>query len=318
MSLYQGIRPESLDGILGNFATVETLRTLVEKPEDRRNHAILLKGPRGCGKTTIARILAKEFGAQDSSTIEVNAANTNGIGTIRSIAADAPMLGFAGGPKVYIFDESHELTKKAQQCLLKILEDNPTSCYFIFCTTDPQQLIPTIHSRCASFTVGPIRDKEMEVLLKDSCEKAKYTVDPAVLKAIVATSDGEPREALVSLEMVSTVTDIDIALAVLENGTMRDPTVIDLLLHLVKAPELRQKQWKQIMNTYNGITASPEIVRCSIITFLYNKYAKYSNIVDAKDLTHLIGIFSSQGKIGRKGILGGLVARACFETYVDN
>ena len=314
MSLYQEIRPDNFDDIVGNSVTIGALRSMLRKSADSRPHAILFKGPYGCGKTTLARILAREFGSDASSIIKISANNTNGIETVREISANAHLIGLGGMAKTYIIDESHELTNRAQEGFLDITEDNPPYCYFIFCTTNPAAISEGIHERCTEYEVRLLRKNEIESVLKRACEKKGLNVSPDIIEAITLTCGGSARVALVSLEQVAGIDDIDKALELLVSGTMRDATVLDLLKLLIMAPEQRRKKWKQIITTFDAITADSEVIRRSILTFLYNKLKKYDRVEDAMDITHLLRIFSVSTYYGKKSQLGALVARACFES----
>lgn len=317
MAIYQEIRPDNFDDIVGNASTIGAIRSMVRKPPASRSHTILLKGPNGCGKTTIALILAKEFGSDEGSTIRIHANNTNGIETVREISNNAQLMGLGGKPKTYIIDESHELTTRAQEGFLDIIEDNPPHCYFIFCTTDPAAIIKGIRSRCADYVVGLLRSKEIMKVLDRACQMKNLDMHPDILEGIVLTCEGSPREALVSLEQVENITDVDKALEVIVAGTYLDATVLDLLKLMIMAPDQRRKKWKQIITTFDAISADSEVIRKSILTFLYNKLKKYDRLEDALDIAHLLRIFSISTFYGKKSQLGALIARACFETWKD-
>jgi len=267
--LYQTVRPQNLSEIVGNSATIGALRTMLRRPSEKRPHTILLKGPSGCGKTTIARILAKEFGSIDLSTTELNAANTRGIDTIREIGGNAFLVGLGGTAKTYIFDESHQLTSAAQEALLKIIEDNPPHCYFILCTTEPHNIIKTVRNRCTEYELSLLPRKQIIELLETVCEKEKLNIDKDIIEAISYTSEGSPRTALVSLEQVIGVEDVDQALELLVKGTEKDSNVIDLCVLLLMNPNVRRKKWKQIIETFSNISVDPERVRRAILTYMF-------------------------------------------------
>lgn len=310
--LYQTVRPQNLSEIVGNSVTVGALRTMLRKPSEERPHTILLKGPSGCGKTTVARILAKEFGSIDLSTIELNAANTRGIDTIREISGSAFLIGLGGKSKTYIFDESHQLTSPAQEALLKVIEDNPPHCYFILCTTEPQNIIKTVRNRCAEYELSLLPRQEIIKVLEIVCEKKKLDIDKDIIEAISYTSEGSPRVALVSLEQVAEVKDVDQALELLVKGTEKDLNVIDLCKLLLANSNVRRKKWKQIIETFSNISEDPERVRRSILTFMFNKLCKCEEIDEAKDISNLMTIFSYSVYYGGKSQLASLVMKACF------
>jgi len=317
MSLYQEIRPTTFEDIVGNSAVVGALVAMLKQSKEHRPHAILLKGPTGCGKTTIGRILSREFGALSDSIFELNAANTNGIGTVRGIAENAPLIGFGGGAKVYIFDECHEFSGKAQECLLKVIEDNPPHCYFIFCTTDAESLIPTLRNRCAEYTVSLLQKEEIREVLTRACIKKRWIITLGIIEALVQTNDGSPRAALVALEKVAEMTNLDDAVELIVNGTEQEKTIFDLFNLISMGPAARRKKWKTIITTFDAINEDSERIRFSLMTFLYNKLKKYDNVEDALDVTHLLKIFSNSTFYGKKSLMGALIARACFETWKE-
>ena len=317
MALYQEIRPENFDDIVGNSSIIGALRTMIRKPPKSRSHCYLLKGPYGCGKTTIARILAGELGSDESSMIKISANNTNGIDTVREISVNAHLIGLGGKAKTYIIDESHELTARAQQGFLDIIEDNPPHCYFIFCTTNPAAIIAGIHSRCSEYEVTLLRKEEIGKVLDRACEMKSLTISLDVIECIMQLCDGSPREALVFLEQIEGIENDDKAIEVMVSGTEKDSTVLELLKLMIMAPDQRRKKWKQIIMTYDTISADSEVIRKSILTFLFNRLKKYDRVEDALDITHLLKIFSISTFYGKKSQLGALIARACFETWKD-
>jgi len=311
--LYQIVRPKKLDDVIGNSATVGALRRLVKQTPDKHSHTIMLRGPSGCGKTTLARILATSFGSGEQGTIELNAANTRGIETIRDIATNSYLPSLGSSAKTYILDESHQLTKAAQEALLKIIEDNPPHCYFILCTTEPENIIKTVRNRCSEYEVGLLTSKEILVLLNGVLKKLEISSKGEILEGISYTCGGCPRTALVQLEQVIDIKDVNEALGILVKGTERDANVIDLCKLLMMAPEIRRKRWQQIIEKFSLLDEEPEKIRRAVLTFLFNRLRKIELIEDAEDITHLLTIFSQNVYYGGKSQLGALIARACFE-----
>jgi len=309
--LYQKVRPISLDAIYGNKSVVKALQKSVEC--GNLSHVILLSGPTGCGKTTIARIISYALGVNKLDLQEINAANTRGIDTIRDIAKSCTLGALAGKHKLYIIDESHQITSAAQQALLKVLEDCPLHCYFIFCTTEPANIIKTIRNRCTEYALTPLGSREIKSLLKDVCVKEEIELSDDVIEAITYVSEGSPRAALVALEQVRDIVDEDEIVELLVKGTESDATIIDLCKLLVMEPALRQKRWKSIVDLYTSMTDEPEQIRRAILTFMMNKLKRCEDENYARDLGRMMRLFSISTFYGGKPALGSLIIQACFE-----
>jgi DNA polymerase-3 subunit gamma/tau len=200
MSLYLDYRPKTWDEIVGNEETVSSLQNMLKKGNSP--HTYLFVGSSGCGKTTIARILATDLGCNGNDYREINAADFRGIDSVREIIQNCKYKPLEGKCKVYMIDECHKLTTDAQNAMLKILEDTPDHVYFILATTDPQKLIATVKSRAVQFTMNPLSDMEMLRLLKVTIKKEKEAVDKDVLEQIIQDSMGHPRAAMNILEKV--------------------------------------------------------------------------------------------------------------------
>ena len=312
--LYQEVRPDSLGKIVGNASTLSSLIKMLQQPENKRPHAILLKGPSGCGKTTVARILAKEFGSTELTTIELNGANTRGIDTIREIASNIHLSGIGGSVKTYILDESHQATAAAQEALLKIIEDCPPHCYFILCTTEPQNIIKTVRNRCTEYELGLLSNTQIKQLLGLVCDDQKISVHNDILEGIVCTCEGSPRAALVSLEQVRNMEDVGEAFELLVKGSEKDVNLIKFMKMLLMSPEIRQQKWKQILLKSIDLGGDNEIIRKSILTFLINKLKelKEEDLDIAKDIVQLINIFGQNTYYSGKSGLAALVVKACL------
>lgn len=312
MGLYQKVRPDDFSQVVGNDATIWALKKMAGSPESERPHAILLHGPSGTGKTTCARILAALFGANGDAVIEVNAANTRGLDSVRQIAADAHLSVLGCPTKVYIVDESHQLTPAAQEAFLKVLEDHPPHVYFIFCTTEPKAIIKTIRNRCTEYEMCLLAQAKILELVRGVNEKEELGVADEILQAIAGTSDGSPRAAVVALESVRGIDDLDTAIQLLLRGTDSDPQVIELCQLMYASPQARRQKWAQILRVYDGLGDTPETTRKSILTYLYKKLVTAVDETEALDLAWLIRIFSVSAYYGNKAQLGSMIAHACF------
>lgn len=307
MALYQAVRPTKLEQVLGNKSTVEMLLSIVKAKPQRRPHAILFQGPKGCGKTTFGRLLAKGIGCNDIEIIETNAANTRGIDTIRNVAESALARPMFGEAKAYIFDESHQLTPAAQQTLLKVTEDAPVHSYFIFCTTDPDKLIPTLRDRCTKFTVTLLRKPDMRVLLKTTAENAKISIADAVLDAIADAAEGTPRTALVMLEQVQDVTDPAAAIQCIKDLVVDGKESIDLARELISE---RSNRWAVCAPMITKLVDDPERARLALLTYLRKALLSELNIEKADRLAQMIRLFEPSTFTGG----AAQFARAVFEA----
>jgi DNA polymerase-3 subunit gamma/tau len=156
--LYNKHRPKKFKQVKGQKEAVQVLSDMVKK----RNvhHALLFTGPSGCGKTTLTRILGAKIGCASHNYKEYNVASYGGIDLVRSIEDKYKSYPMGSRSKVYVLDEAHELTRAAQEAILKILEDCPKFTYFMLCTTQPEDLIKTIQTRVMEIKVNPLDEKE--------------------------------------------------------------------------------------------------------------------------------------------------------------
>lgn len=212
-------RPKNLSELVGNQAVKDSLESIFARKKDFP-HAYLLHGPTGCGKTTVARIIANMLDCSEDDLFEYNTANLRGIDTIRAINDNCRYLPMLGDVRVYILDEVHRQTKDAQNALLKLLEDPPSHVYFILCTTDPEQLLPTVRGRCHTFQMKPLKSTEMVYLLMSVLESEDISVEEypkSIIKEIVKLAEGFPRNALVLLDSIIDIVDEESALAALSS-----------------------------------------------------------------------------------------------------
>ncbi len=228
-TLYLRWRPSSFDTLVGQVPVKQALMNALSS--GRIAHAYLFTGPRGTGKTTTARIFAKALNClkgptdhpcgeclncrqiTDGSAMDVqelDAASNRGVDDIKNLNKNADFAPVNCRYKVYIIDEAHMLTTEACNALLKTLEEPPEHVVFILATTEPQKILPTIHSRCQRFDFHPITQEEIVAHLQKVAEGSDIKADKEALELIAAASEGGMRDALSLLEqcgvMAETVT----------------------------------------------------------------------------------------------------------------
>jgi DNA polymerase-3 subunit gamma/tau len=207
-------RPQTFDDLVGQAHVTRTLKNAVE--QNRLAHAYLFVGPRGIGKTSTARILAKALNCVNGPTVtpcgvcdsckeitggnsldvlEIDGASNNGVEQVRELRDNVRYAPSKGHFKIYIIDEVHMLTSAAFNALLKTLEEPPPHVKFIFATTEPQKVLPTILSRCQRFDLHRIPANLIAQHLQFIAGKEKITLEPAAAHAIAKGADGGLRDA---------------------------------------------------------------------------------------------------------------------------
>lgn len=226
-SLYRRFRPQRFSEVLGQDHVTNALRNAVKN--GRVGHAYLFSGPRGTGKTSSARILAKALNCtnridgepccecssciaiadgRSMDVIEVDAASNSGVDAIKNLIALAP-VGTVGEWKVYILDEVHMLTTAASNALLKTLEEPPSHVIFVLATTDPQKVLPTIASRTQSFEFRLLDADTLKVLVASVLSRADLEVDTDGVGYVVKKGRGSARDTLSFLDQVVALGSID-------------------------------------------------------------------------------------------------------------
>jgi len=261
MSLYNKYRPRKFSEIVGNKEALVSLNGVLKKR--MRPHVFLLKGPTGCGKTTLARIIAHKLGCKSNDINEVDAADFRGVDTVRTIRQNSKFKSMSGGNRMWILDECHQMTRDAQTALLKLLEDTPDHVYIAMCTTDPSKLLPTLRGRCLEFEVGILHDREIYVLLKRIVDGEKEKLSKNVYKRIISASEGHPRNAVQILEQVLSVSSKE-RLAVAERAEDFETAIIDLCRICLK----QNVTWIEVARVLRGLKGeNPENVRRAIMGY---------------------------------------------------
>lgn len=209
-ALYRRYRPQSLEEVVAEKQVTEPLLASLEKGQI--GHAYLFVGPRGCGKTSVARILAHQINGfkyelEDNylDIIEIDAASNTGVDNIRELRERAVVAPVEGKYKVYIIDEVHMLSKSAFNALLKTLEEPPEHVVFIMATTDFQKVPATIVSRCQTYQFKLADESEMLEHLKKITKAEKIDIEDEALKIIINRGGGSFRDTLSLLDQISTI-----------------------------------------------------------------------------------------------------------------
>ena len=204
-TLYRKYRPENFEEILGQKEIVDILKkTITDK---NTTHAYLFSGDRGTGKTSTARIFAREIGCAPEDIYELDAASNRGIGEIREIRDSVDILPMSSEYKVYIIDEVHMLTKDAFNALLKTLEEPPKHIIFILATTEKEKILPTIISRCQVFEFKNPNLELLTELVLNVAKKEGREIDQDSAKFIAEKGKGSFRDTLSVLQKVISIFD---------------------------------------------------------------------------------------------------------------
>lgn len=253
-ALYRKYRPKTFDDVYGQQIVVQTLKNVIKN--NKLTHAYLFVGPRGTGKTSIAKIFAKTINClhpedglscekcdicisnnsnENVDIIEMDAASNNGVDEIREIRNHITLLPTVSKYKIYIIDEVHMLTTGAFNALLKTLEEPPEHIIFILATTEPHKIPLTIMSRCQSFEFKPIPVATIKERLKFICAQENINIDDKSLNLIAEESNGGLRDAVSMLDQLNAYADGNIKYedVLLLNGRINDNEIEKFMTEMV-------------------------------------------------------------------------------------
>ena len=284
-ALYRKYRSRSLDEVLGQDHVTSILRRALE--QGKIAHAYLLTGPRGVGKTSVARILAHEINHlpydDDSSNldiIEIDAASNNGVDDIRALREKAQVAPVSAPKKVYIIDEVHMLSKSAFNALLKTLEEPPEHVVFILATTDADKLPATILSRVQQFFFRPIPTEIMTRQLMNIAKKEGFAIEEDAARLIAERSRGGFRDGISALDQLSILATPDQPLTanmVTEYLGLSDATMLGNLLD--SYPSDNNEKVLNIFQELENSGANSVVVSHQLLSIARNRLRKNPNLV---------------------------------------
>jgi DNA polymerase III subunit gamma/tau len=204
-SLYRKYRPQLFSEVLGQEHVVKSLKAALD--QEQPAHAYLFSGGRGIGKTSLARIFARELGVSEKDVYEIDAASHNGVDEVRALREGAVLLPLESKYKVYVLDEVHMLSKGAFNALLKIIEEPPQHVIFILATTDIHKVPETIISRCEVYRLERPTRTLLTEMVERICKKEGVSITKDVATTVAELGDGSFRDTLSVLQQLITAAD---------------------------------------------------------------------------------------------------------------
>jgi len=259
--LYKRERPTDFKDVIGQDAVISTLRGFGKRKQVPR--CLALYGPSGTGK---------KLGCSEFDLTEINAANNNGVDTVREIENRCRLVPLGGKARVWIIDECHQLTKAAQNAFLKLLEDTPNHVYFFLATTDPQKLLKTVRSRATELKLEAVSERTIIDYLLKMIKKQGWAVSKDVAEAIAEASGGGVRKALVLLDQVS---NIDGETAQLAAVTATDEKVV--AFNLCKLLMAKKVSWPAVCKLLREVQEDPEGLRWMVMGYANAILTKTAN-----------------------------------------
>jgi DNA polymerase-3 subunit gamma/tau len=259
---YKRYRPPTFEHVIGQPVAVSTLRGFLAKKS--LPQAILFHGPSGTGKTTLARILANEVGAAAMSIEEMNFASDRGIETVRKLEEAVRIRPMVGNSKVFICDEAHQMTPQAAQSMLKLLEDTPSGCYFMLCTSEPAKIPRALVTRLTKIEVQALTDEKLMDILASI---PGYALSKKTEQKIIKAAQGSAREALVMYDHILAAGDTPEVVDVITRSQEESGNLFEIAKILLNGTT---KDWGKLFDLVDGMP-DDQIEGCRWMVLNYAK-----------------------------------------------
>lgn len=241
-TLYNVYRPSSFDQVVGQDSVVLTIKSLLE--QNKLPHSLILFGPSGTGKTTVARLIANHYNQHPSGFIEINGSKDRGIEAIREVTQSMYYSPIQGDYKVYFFDEAHMITKDAFEALLKSVEEPPEHVKFIFATTDISKIPRTIEGRSQRYYFKKISDSLIRGRLKEILVSEKKEISDESMTCAIQMADGSLRDAILALSEIIGIQDGEVEVDIAE------------VLGILSEQKISKVLYNDLVRNYSGLMES--------------------------------------------------------------
>lgn len=302
--LHRKYRPTKLSQVVGQPVAVKTLEGFLR--EKRVPHAILFAGNTGCGKTTFARILAREMGCAEIDLEDIDCASCDPIATARDLRSRAGLSPMGGPVRVWVLEEVQSLSRArfAQQALLKFVEEPPAHAYLFLTTTEPEKIIQALRNRCVKVPVKAVGDDDLGTLLDRVSKKEGAVLSNELRSALIDAAAGCVREALVGLQQaLAHVGDEDRIASIIPEGVKKDA------FEIVRALLWQKPDWGKVAAILKEVKEDPEMLRRLILANARNEILKGRNPGHA----NLI-LVAFENPFGTGACGPASLARACYEV----
>lgn len=317
LALYRKYRPKNFDEVFGQQHIVETLKNAVK--HNKLAHAYLFCGPRGTGKTSIAKILAKMVNCESENekpccacascidiqesahpdVVEMDAASNNGVDEARELVEKVKYAPMSGKYKVYIIDEVHMMTTGAFNALLKTIEEPPSFCIFVLATTEPHKIPSTIISRCQRFDFKKLGKKVIQNSLAQVCEKEKINCSKEAISLIADLADGGMRDALSILDQCIAYAQDDINIqdvsAVYGVATTADKIELYQLIYEKEVKQLIEKLSEIETNGIDIRRLTTDLIDIAkeTVVYIYSKNLDALSVLNEENVQKMASMFDS-------------------------